>query len=946
MIRFKNIKMKPKLLGLLLIVGIVPLALVGWWSSKLATEALMKQSFGQLENVREIKRGQIKSFFAERQGDIGVLAETVSTLRREAFLKLEAIQEIKKAQLLDYIETMKTQLLLLKDDEYVMEAMIEFDRVFEEAGDNVLTPEWNAAAEKYDVRLKDIVRHNGWYDLFLIHTDGDIVYTVARESDLGMVIPDSSLKEEGIGLAFARAQKMKADELAFADLAPYFPSGGEPAAFMMAQMRNSYGILKGYIAFQVPLNKINEIMLERDGMGRTGESYLVGQDGLMRSDSYLDPQGHSVVASFQNGAMVRTEAVRQALNGIEGRRVITDYRGESVLSCWGPVELGNGVRWAMMSEIDVAEAFSPVDEEGNEFYARYKELYGYYDLFLIDPSGYAFYTVSKESDHQTNFLDGQYSSSNLGRLTQQVLNSKQFGLIDFEPYAPSNNEPASFIAQPVLGKAGDVEVVVALQLSLEAINAIMQERSGMGETGETYLVGSDKLMRSDSYLDSENRSVVASFANPVKGSVDTEAVRQGLEGKTGEEIVLDYNGNPVLSAFTPIRVGNTNWVLLAEIDEAEVRAPISILTRSVLIGGGIVAVVVALLALVIAVSIANPLVKGVKFARLVAEGDLTAEIAVDQKDEIGLLAQALKEMITRLREIVINVQSASEYVSSGGQEMSEGASEQAAAAEEASSSMEEMVANIRQNSENALQTEKIAVKAAEDARESGKAVEEAVAAMREIAEKIRVIEEIARQTHTLSLNATIEAAKAEQYGKGFAVVASEVRSLAERSRTAASEIGDLSSSSVMVAERAGEMLGKLVPDIQKTAELVQEISAASREQNSGAGQINEAIQQLDQVIQQNASVSEELAAQAEQLQSTVEFFKTDATGKRRSSHVVSSSVVSEHHAKVRKHIAHLSQKKQPEDGEESTNGKPGGPVFHMGSTGTPADEQDEEFERF
>ncbi|MCP4405620.1 MAG: methyl-accepting chemotaxis protein [bacterium] len=946
MIRFKNIKMKPKLISLFLIVGIVPLAFIGWWSSELATEALMEKSFGQLESVREIKRGQIEKFFAERQGDMGVLTETVATLRREAFMKLDAIQEIKKSQLLDYVETMKAQLQVLKDDAQVLEALVEFDRVFEEAGDQVLTSEWDAAAEKYDQRLKKIMTRNGWYDLFLIHTDGDIVYTVARESDLGMIIPDSSLKEEGIGQVFAQAQKMGADELAFADLAPYSPSGGAPAAFMMAQMRNNYGILKGYVALQVPLDKINEIMLRRDGMGKTGESYLVGQDGLMRSDSYLDPQNHSVVASFKNGAMVQTEAVRQALSGNEDQRVIVDYNGNSVLSCWDPIELGHGVRWAMMSEIDVAEAFSPVDDEGNEFYARYKELYGYYDLFLLNPDGYAFYTVSKESDYQTNLLSGKYSASNLGRLTQQVLDTKRFGLIDFEPYAPSNNEPASFIAEPVLGKEGNVEVIVALQLSLEAINEIMQERSGMGNTGETYLVGSDKLMRSDSFLDPENHSVLASFANPSKGSVDTEAVRLGIEGKTGKDIVIDYNGNPVLSAFTPVTVGNTTWVLLAEIDEAEVQAPIALLTRSILMSGGTIAVGVALLALLIAMSIANPLVKGVKFARLVAEGDLMADIAVEQKDEIGLLAQALKEMISRLREVVVNVQSASEYVSSGGQEMSEGASEQAAAAEEASSSMEEMVANIRQNSDNSLQTEKIAVKAAEDARESGKAVAEAVVAIREIAEKIRVIEEIARQTHTLSLNATIEAAKAEEYGKGFAVVASEVRSLAERSRTAATEIGTLSTSSVMVAERAGEMLGKLVPDIQKTAELVQEISAASREQNTGAGQINEAIQQLDQVIQQNASVSEELAAQAEQLQSTVEFFKTESGGQKRASGYSHSDVVSQHHTKVREQISHLAGKGH-NGGEESSDGKPGGgPVLHIGTKGAPGDEQDEEFERF
>jgi methyl-accepting chemotaxis protein len=198
--------------------------------------------------------------------------------------------------------------------------------------------------------------------------------------------------------------------------------------------------------------------------------------------------------------------------------------------------------------------------------------------------------------------------------------------------------------------------------------------------------------------------------------------------------------------------------------------------------------------------------------------------------------------------------------------------------------MEQMAANISQNADNALQTETLAIEAARDAEESGRAVAETVTAMQEIAQKISIIEDIARQTRLLSLNATIEAAKAAEHGKGFAVVASEVRELAERSQSAAEEINLLASTSVSIAERAGEMLVKLVPNIQKTAELVQEISAACKEQNSGAEQINQAIQQLDQVIQQNSSIAEEMAAtaeelalQAEHLQATIEFFLVDET---------------------------------------------------------------------
>ena len=281
--------------------------------------------------------------------------------------------------------------------------------------------------------------------------------------------------------------------------------------------------------------------------------------------------------------------------------------------------------------------------------------------------------------------------------------------------------------------------------------------------------------------------------------------------------------------------------------------------------------------------------KATDIAKKIADGNLLLEVKERSAND-GLM-QALASMVQNLTKVVGDVKAAADNVTAGSQElsstseqMSQGASEQAASAEEASASMEQMSSNIRQNADNSLQTEKIAVKSATDANESGKAVVKTVSAMKEIAAKITIIEEIARQTNLLALNAAIEAARAGEHGKGFAVVASEVRKLAERSQKAAGEIGDLSLSSVEVAENAGELLQKLVPDINKTAELVQEISAACKEQDTGAEQINKAIQQLDQVIQQNAgaseemaSTAEELASQAEQLQGTIAFFRIGST---------------------------------------------------------------------
>ncbi|MBF0528503.1 MAG: MCP four helix bundle domain-containing protein [Deltaproteobacteria bacterium] len=283
--------------------------------------------------------------------------------------------------------------------------------------------------------------------------------------------------------------------------------------------------------------------------------------------------------------------------------------------------------------------------------------------------------------------------------------------------------------------------------------------------------------------------------------------------------------------------------------------------------------------------------ESVQVLSAISQGDLTVKANVrSDHDALGLALEAmvnkLKEVVASVKAAVNNVTSGSQQLSASSEQLSQGATEQAAAAEESSSSMEEMGASIAQNADNAHQTEKIAVKAAGDAKESGRAVVETVVAMKSIAEKISIVEEIARQTDLLALNAAIEAARAGEHGKGFAVVAAEVRKLAERSQSAAGEIKKLSASSVQVAEQAGDLLTKLVPDIQHTAQLVQEISAASGEQNSGVKQINTALQQLDQVIQANAASAEEMAAtseeltsQAEMLADTISFFKAEDDGK-------------------------------------------------------------------
>ncbi len=394
------------------------------------------------------------------------------------------------------------------------------------------------------------------------------------------------------------------------------------------------------------------------------------------------------------------------------------------------------------------------------------------------------------------------------------------------------------------------------------------------------------------------------------------------------------------------------WMITTGIYVDNVAAEASKIQWQIITGTVVCAIVILCIAFFVSRKVKNALNDAVHVANDLAEGNLTVDVEIRSEDETGRLLRAMKNMVEKLREVVEGVSSASDNVaaasqqmSSGSQQVSEGATVQAASAEEVSSSMEEMSSNIKQNADNAQQTEKIALKAATDAKEGGQAVTETVSAMKDIATKISIIEEIARQTNLLALNAAIEAARAGEHGKGFAVVATEVRKLAERSQTAAAEISKLSASSVEVAEKAGEMLTRIVPDIQKTAELVQEISAASNEQNSGADQINKAIQQLDQVIQENASATEEMASTAEelssqavQLQDIIGFFRTGNEGKKARRQVAAPR--QEKKAAVAKEPPRqiAAVKKSASNG----NGTGDGVAIDMGGN----DRFDEEFERF
>jgi len=580
---------------------------------------------------------------------------------------------------------------------------------------------------------------------------------------------------------------------------------------------------------------------------------------------------------------VDTEAVRLALDGDRNTKVIINADGQRVLSSWTPILIGDLV-WALVAEVDVAEMFVPMTMADEEYYKNFIRDYGYHDLFLFNPDGYCFYSATRKADYQTNLLTGPYAGSGLGAAVRDALKTDHPVIADFAPYAPSDNKPAAFIAQAITHE-GETQAVVAIQLSPEPINAIMAERSGMGASGETMLIGPDKLMRSDSILDPEHRSLAASFSDPENGNVDSPSSLKGLAGERGEHIITNHRGKSVLSAFAPLSIPGLSWVLIAEIEASEALAAVNSLRLTTLVIAAVSIPIIVLLALWITSSIVKPIQQGVTFAQGLAKGDFSATLDIDQKNETGILATGLNSMVSSvggmLRETSHSINSlaqssrelssVSKELGSATSETSHRSSSAAASAEEMNATMNSMAAAVEQAATNlgmvasaAEEMSSTIMEIAGNAEHARSVTESAQTQVELTSDRIRklgdaakqidkvteTINDIADQTNLLALNATIEAARAGDAGKGFAVVANEIKQLATQASGAAHDIRHRIAAiqdSTLIS--VGD-IAKITTVIRDVADMVSTIAAAVEEQSVTTREIAANVSQASQGIQE------------------------------------------------------------------------------------------------
>ncbi|MEC4090020.1 methyl-accepting chemotaxis protein [Pseudoalteromonas rubra] len=568
-------------------------------------------------------------------------------------------------------------------------------------------------------------------------------------------------------------------------------------------------------------------------------------------------------------------------------------------------------QWQQIASTEVHSTTAQLAHKNHALFRHFIEQKGFYDLFIIDTDGFVGYTVAQESDYKTNLRSGPYRDSGLAQLFRNALNGKQFFITDYQRYAPSNNEPAAFIGVPIQIN-GRTHSIIALQIAIDTINDIMQQRDGMGKTGESYLVGSDLRMRSDSYLDPTAHSVTASFAGSVaRNGVDTYAVRRGLQGFSETELIIDYNGNPVLSAYMPFKFENLNWVLLSEIDKAEAFAPIYQLYWFIAIIGGIAIIAISIATWLIANSVLRPLGGEPSMMRDISEriasGDLRQDFSQDTN--VTGVYGAMRQMTSYLTGVIGTI---SETTS----QLAVTASQTSAASEQANTSLQEQHANIEQVAlaisataqsiesvaGSANQVALLSVRAEESTdaashtlaqcvskmstldqviNDSERAIKNVESGAQNIGKVIEVIQAITEQTNLLALNAAIEAARAGEHGRGFAVVADEVRQLAHKTQQSTGDIetmilelqnattqavdkmhqsSEVAQASISATNESAQSLQKSVTQIQEISVSAKRIAQEAQQQTSTTEEISYNIDAIKQAALDNAAGADQVAS--------------------------------------------------------------------------------------
>jgi methyl-accepting chemotaxis protein len=627
-----GIGIRAKLLFWLLLIALIPMAVMGGIGYSLSSKSLEKQSFDHLEATLTLQDKALKDYFSERIRNLENLVDDVQILKEKEFAMMAAIKLQKQKQVAAFFESRFRDIKTFVGSPQQQEAF-----------SGLSSPtSFQATRTKYASFFGGWLMDQKLASLIMVAPDGKVIYSNDASIKTG-----SSLKDKAGTPEFTAFEKGK-QGVAFTDFMRSPLRDNEPAAYFSAPVQKGKKNL-GVILFHLPNNAFAEILEDRASLGETGEIYMVGPDGMFRSDSKYFEESTLINPNF----LVDTESVAEGLADINGDRVIINYRGEYVLSSYAPVDIP-GTIWVLIVEVDQVEAMTPRQKGRDlDYFAAYAQKYGYPDLYLLEPDGHIFYSAAHNNDYQTNILSGEFKDSSFAATVETVLSTKKMVISDVARYQPADDKPVSFLAMPFL-QDDQVSMVVALRIPIAQINGIMENHGGSGITGDSYLVGMDKLWRTES-LQTKNYKVKSTLLNP-KLVVDTQPVKEAMAGKSGTGITTNSLGETVLASWKPFSFHGLQWAIINEVNQAEISEPVTRLLNSSTLAAVAGVLAVLLLSFFVSGGITRQVGAIMGAMSKVEEGDYDTKAEVISSDELGAMASSFNEMITTTKGLMTDRQ--------------------------------------------------------------------------------------------------------------------------------------------------------------------------------------------------------------------------------------------------------------------------------------------------
>ena len=937
-----NISLRNKLIAVMLASCMIPLAIVTTTYMVRTADAIEQAAFTKLESLRDTRKVQIESYFEQVRNQIITFSENrmvidaMSDFRR-GFNALPEERQLSSSELDNY----RRKLSAFYENDFAREYLAKNDKSIGvdhllPSGEAGLIAQYdyiannpnqlgnkglldsaadsssysNSHAEYHPV-IRSYLNKFGYYDIFLVDpSSAQIVYSVFKEIDYAGSLTTGPHSDSGIARAFKQALSLRqGDSAALVDFAFYLPSYDAPAMFIASPIYQQSDLI-GVAVFQVQVSKIDEVMGEPHGLGETGETFLVGDDFLMRSQSRFEDQ-NTILARTQ-----KSQAIVAAIDGKTGSSIVEDVDGVTVLSSYTDVDIG-GLDWVMAAEVHQDEAMAAM----HGLVIGVGITCALVAVFSIAMAYFLARSVMRQLGAEPVRLSAVAEAIANDDLRQDLSTSKPAtGVMAMLQRMQLNLRQRIESDRQMLNENGRI------RQALNNVSSIVT----IADKDFNIVYMNQRATQLFKEAEADFRSELPNFnaSNLIGASIDTFHKNPEHQRRLLGNLQAEYVGDIKLGGRSIKVIANpvfdTNGERLGSVVEWQDR------TQEVVIEDEVQRVVNNALAGDLSsrirldnrgdrdgffenlsdgvnqlVTVADQIIQDtVRVLAAMAEGDLTKKIESEYEGSFGTLKRDANSTIERLTEVVGNIKVSAGSVKTGAGEISQGNSdlsqrteEQTSSLEETASSMEEMTSTVRQNADNASQANELAQSARQQAEKGGEVVKQAVTAMAEInssskkiADIIGVIDEIAFQTNLLALNASVEAARAGEQGRGFAVVASEVRNLAGRSATAAKEIKDLIQDSEGKVEEgsrlvnaSGDMLEEIVGGVKKVTDIVGEIAAASQEQSSGIEEVSKAINQMDQLTQQNAALVEEAAAaseslgtQADDLYVLMDFFTVDS----------------------------------------------------------------------